>query len=269
MVSVGNQLLQVNNTVLNQANGSRPSVGVAVLVLEIDLLGAQAHEWDVHLVFADSDNENLAAELHTPDRRTDTTLHTGTLERQTRAQRIRTSSLAVVHGVDDSVRRLFGRVALLDLVGANAWCQRLGELQSPLVNVGNNDRSRSGSACAEHTDKTNGTSASDQQGISKTKATTFDGRKGNTERFQHSTILIAHVSDLVTPDSGVVDIATEETVHRRGRKEGDIFATVVSSRQAGFAGIADNVRLDRNTVADLEVGNIGGYSDDLTSGLVA
>lgn len=73
----------------------------------------------------------------------------------------------------------------------------------------------------------------------------------------------------MAPDGRVVDITAQETVDGRSRQERNVFATVVSSSETGFAGIADDVRLDSDTVADLEMGNIGGYSDDLASRFVA
>lgn len=269
MVAVGDKLPEVDDTVLDQTNGSGPGVGVAVLVLEIDLLGTQAHKRDVHLILAHSDHEDLTAELYTPDGGGDAAFYACTLDRQVRSQGVRTSSLTVVHRVDDPLGCLLGCEALLDLVRANLRRQRLGELQSPLVDIGDNDRSRARSASAEQTNQTNGTGTSDQQRVTQAKSTALDRSQGNTERFQKRTVLIAHISNLVTPDGGVVDIATQQTVDRRGRQEGNVLATVITARQAGFAGIADDVGFDGNTVAGLEMGDIGGDCDNLTGRFVA
>lgn len=73
----------------------------------------------------------------------------------------------------------------------------------------------------------------------------------------------------MAPDGRVVDIATQETVDGRGGQEGDVFATVVPAGQTGFAGIADDVGLDGNAVADFEMGDIGGHGNDLACRFVA
>lgn len=57
------QPLHIQHAALHEADGARPGVGVAVLELEVDFLGAEAHERDLHLWLADADDEDFAAEL--------------------------------------------------------------------------------------------------------------------------------------------------------------------------------------------------------------
>lgn len=57
------QPLHVKHAALHEADGARPGVGVAVLELEVDFLGAKTHEWDLHVWLANADNEDFAAEF--------------------------------------------------------------------------------------------------------------------------------------------------------------------------------------------------------------
>lgn len=57
------QPLHIEHAALHEADGARPGVGIAVLELEVDFLGAEAHERDLHVRLADADDEDFAAEL--------------------------------------------------------------------------------------------------------------------------------------------------------------------------------------------------------------
>lgn len=57
------QPLHVEHAALHEANGAWPGVGVAVLELEVNFLGTEAHERDLHVWFADADDEDFAAEF--------------------------------------------------------------------------------------------------------------------------------------------------------------------------------------------------------------
>lgn len=72
----------------------------------------------------------------------------------------------------------------------------------------------------------------------------------------------------MAPDGGVVDVAAEQTIDGRGGQEENIFTAIVSSGQAGFAGIADDVGFDSNAVAWLEGLHVGSYSNNLAGGFV-
>lgn len=60
---MGNQVLHVDDAALDESDGSRPGVGIAVLELKVDLLGAETHEGDLHVGLADTDDEDFAAEF--------------------------------------------------------------------------------------------------------------------------------------------------------------------------------------------------------------
>lgn len=60
---MGDQTFHVEDAALDETDGPRPGVGVAVLELEVDFLGAEAHEGDLHVGLAHADDEDFAAEL--------------------------------------------------------------------------------------------------------------------------------------------------------------------------------------------------------------
>ncbi len=61
--SMRHQPFHVEHSALHEANCARPGVGVAVLKLEVDFLGAETHEWDLHVWLADADDEDFAAKF--------------------------------------------------------------------------------------------------------------------------------------------------------------------------------------------------------------
>lgn len=61
--SMGHQSLHINNSALDEANSAGPGIGVAVLELEIDFLGAKTHERDLYVGLSDANDEDFAAEF--------------------------------------------------------------------------------------------------------------------------------------------------------------------------------------------------------------
>lgn len=47
----------------------------------------------------------------------------------------------------------------------------------------------------------------------------------------------------------MIDISSQQAVERRRGEKLDVFTPVVAAREAGFAGVADDVRLDGYAVA--------------------
>ena len=80
----------------------------------------------------------------------------------------------------------------------------------------------------------------------------MDTCQSNTEGLKQRAVLEAHITNLVAPHGGVVDIAAEETGDGRSGAEEDRVAAVVATGQARLALAADDVGLDGNAVADLE-----------------
>lgn len=64
---MGDEVLHVDDAALDETDGARPGVGVAVLELQVDLLRAEAHEGELHVGFADADDEDFAAEFDRVD----------------------------------------------------------------------------------------------------------------------------------------------------------------------------------------------------------
>lgn len=57
----------------------------------------------------------------------------------------------------------------------------------------------------------------------------------------------------MAPNSGVVDISSEETRNRWGGEELDFLASVVPSGEARLAFVADDVRFDGYSISNLEI----------------
>lgn len=67
----------------------------------------------------------------------------------------------------------------------------------------------------------------------------------------------------MTPYGLMIDISPQQAMNGRRAQEIDIFASVVSSRQARLALMADDSRLYSNAIPNLEMGNgrVGGQND--------
>ena len=116
--AVRDELGHVDDAVLDQADGARPGVGLAVLELQVDLADAGAHELHVDLVAAHADDEHLAAELDCPDGRVNAALDAGALDRH--------GGLNAAEGADDRLGRVLGRRPL-HLVRDHRRTHLLGE----------------------------------------------------------------------------------------------------------------------------------------------
>ena len=242
--AVGDQSLKIHDTSLQQTDGSGPCIGVAVLELEVDLAGAEAHEGDLDFVLADANDEDLAAELDSLDGTCDGALNTGALESDGR--------LDATTELGDGFCEVFGGVAEVHLVGADRRAELLGELQTALIDVGNDDGLGTGGLDTGESDETNGTGTADQDGVTESDFCSLNTCQSNTEGLKERTVLEAHVTDLVAPHGGVVDIAAEEARDGRSGTEEDRVAAIVATGQARLALAADDVGLDGNAVADLE-----------------
>ena len=64
---MGHQSLHINDSALNKANSTGPGVGVAVLELEIDFLGAETHKRNLHVGLSDANDEDFATKLNGVD----------------------------------------------------------------------------------------------------------------------------------------------------------------------------------------------------------
>jgi hypothetical protein len=242
--TVGDQLLEVHDTSLQQTDGSGPCVGVAVLELEVDLAGAEAHEGDLDFVLADADDEDLAAELDGLDGTCDGALNTGALECD--------GGFDATAELGDDFCEVFGGVLEVDLVGANRRAELLGELQTALIDVCDDDGLGTGGLDAGKSDETNGASTADQDGVAESDLCSLYTCQSNTEGLKERAVLEAHIANLVAPHGGVVDIAAQEAGDGRSGAEEDRVTAVVATSQARLALAADDVGLNGNTVTDLE-----------------
>lgn len=258
--TVRHQPGEINEAILDQADGSGPRVAVTVLELEIDLAHTGAHEGNLDLVLAHANDEHLSAKLNGPDGSSDTALDTSALESH--------RGLDSAKALHDLLGRLLSRKAL-NLVGDDLGADLLGELQATIVNVGDDKRAGTGGPGAEHGDQTDGTGAADEDGVAQANAGSLETSKRNGKRLEHGTILVRHVTDLVAPHGRVVNVAAEKAGNGRCREEVDALASVVTASQTGLAGVADDLGLDGDPVADLDILDAGVDSNDLAGGLVA
>lgn len=243
---MSNQVAELNDTALDQPDGLGPCVAVAVLELEVDLACRQAHEGDLDLVLANANDEDLAAKLDGLNSAGDRGLDTCALKSVGR--------LNVVGKLENCAAEVVDRVAEFNLVCEDAGDKLAGELEAALIDVGDNEGSGTCSLCAEQCDETNGTSTANEHGVTEPDIRAVKSSKSNRERLEHSTILEGHaVGHLVAPHRRVLEVAAEQACDGRCGKEFDGRATVVAACQAGFALVADDVGLDCDTVANLEV----------------
>lgn len=225
------QTAQIQDATIHQANGARPRVGIPVLELEIDLLGAEPHERHLHVRLAHPDHKHLAPELDAVDGRVDGRLDAGALERHLRLH-------AAHHGADVFAKGL-GPHAPLDLVGAHARAELLRHVEPGLLDVGDDDGFGAGGGDAEERDEADGPGAADEDGVAEGDLRAGQAAERDRERFQQRPVFERHVADLVAPDGRVVDVAPEQARHGRGGEEAHVEAAVVAAGEAGFAVVAD------------------------------
>lgn len=258
--AVGDELGEVQDAALEQANGAGPGVAVAVLQLDVDLADTGAHKGNADLVLADANDEDLAAKLGGPDGGGDAALDAGALHGD--------GGLNAAKGVDNLLAGVLGGHAL-DLVGDDAGAQLLGEGEAALRDVGDDERAGTGRGAAEHGDEADGACAADEDGVAELDVGALHAGEGDGEGLEQGAVLVAHVANLVAPDGRVVDVAAQQAVDGRGGQEGDALAAVVASRQAGLAGVADDVGLDGDAVAHFQRGDGRVHGNDFAGRLVA
>ena len=251
---------QLDDPALDEPDGPGPRVGVAVLELEVDLLGAEAHKGEAHLRLPDADDEDLPAELDAVDRGVDGALDARALERDGR--------LDPAGERDDLRRGLLLADAALDLEGADAGHEVFREGEAAVVDVRDDDGFGARGGGAEEGDEADGPRAADEEGVAEPDARALDAREGDAEGLEQGAVLKGHVADLVAPDGRVVDVAAQEAVDGRGGEEAHVQAAVVAARQAGLARVADDVRLDGDAVAGLQVRDRRVRGQDDAGGLV-
>lgn len=130
----------------------RVLVGVAVLQLDVDLVGAQVHERERLEVLARTDDEHGRAKSARIARRLHTRLDARALERELEPRRETRRRFDL--GCD-----VFGLDAALDEDGLDAGDELLGKVEPGLGNVGNDDGGRACGVSGEETDKPDGSGA--------------------------------------------------------------------------------------------------------------
>ena len=154
---MSHQPIQIDDAALNEPDGARPGVGIAVLKLEVDFLGAEAHKGELHLGLADADDEDFPAELDAVDGRVDAGFDARAFERDGR--------LDPAGEVDDLLGRIFDANAPFDFEGADAGHEFLCKGESALVNVRHDDWFRARGSSAQERDEADGSGAADQERV--------------------------------------------------------------------------------------------------------
>jgi len=119
-----------------------------------------------------------------------------------------------------------------------------------LINVCDDDGFRTGCSTAEEAHKPNRSGATDQNRVTQSNLRSLHACQADTQRLEHSAILIAHVADFMTPRRGMVHVTAKKTIDGRRRHEAHLQAAIVPSIQTWFALIADRRRLNGHTIAD-------------------
>jgi hypothetical protein len=259
--SVSNQTLQINNPTAQQSNSPRPSVGVAVLELQIDLARAKTHERDLDFGPADADYEDFSTEFRRVDGTADGGLDAGALHYH--------GGLDAGGERDDLFGELFWGVGEVDFVRAHAGAELFCESEAALVDVGDNNGLGACGFHASESHQTDRASAADQHAVAQSDVCTLHACEGHAERLEQRAVFVGHVADLVAPDGRVVDVAAQQAGDGRRAAELDADAAVIFSCQAGLALAADDVGLDGDAVADAVSGDGGVFGDDYAGGLVA
>ena len=193
------QLIHIDHPILHQPNRLRPRIRIPILELQIDLLRAEAHERDLHLIAPNTDDEDFPAELDGPDRGCDRGLDARAFDREARG-------FAGEGGLDDGLRVLFGGEGGLDLVCLCAGHEGLCEFEAVGVDVGDDQGAGAGCLTAEESHETDGPRATDEDRVSEFEARAIEAGEGDGEWFEETAVLVAHVADLVAPRRLVFDV---------------------------------------------------------------
>lgn len=202
------QRAQIHHPALDQPDGTRPRIAVAVLELQVDFLGTEAHKGEGHVGLADADDEDLAAETDAVDRGRDGGFDAGALEGDGGAD--------VPRCAGDRGGGVLGRDGPFDFVGAHAGDECLGEGEAGGVDVGDDDGFGAGGGGAEEGDQADGAGAADEDRVPEADVGALGAGQGHGEGFQQRAVLEGHASDLVAPLRWVVDVAAEQAVHGGG-----------------------------------------------------
>lgn len=243
---MSNEFLEINDAALVQADGLGPGVAVAVLELEIYFAGAEAHKGDCDLVFANANDKDFAAELDGLDGAVDGAFDARAFHG--------VRGLDAVRQLEDGGLEVFGGVAEFHLVCEHAGDELLGEVETSLVNVGDDE---GGCACgltAEERDETDGACAADNDGVAETHICAVHAGEGYAEGLEHGAVFEGHaVGELVAPHGWVLEVAAQQTGDGGRREEEHALAAIVAAGKTGLAFAADDVGFDGYAVAGLEV----------------
>lgn len=242
------QLAQLDNAALDQPDRLGPRVAVAVLELQVHLPRRQAHEGDLDFVLADADDEDFPAELDGLDGACDAGFDACALEG--------VGGLDAVGECEDGGLKVGDGVAELDLVGEDAGHEFLGELEAAGVDVGDDEGRGARCLGAEEGDEADGAGAADEDGVAEADVCAVEACERHGEGLQHGAVFERHaVRHLMAPHGGVLEVAAQQARDRGCGEEFDGGAAVVAACEAGLALVADDVGLDGDAVAYLEVGD--------------
>lgn len=215
---------------MNAPNSFGPSLVVPVLKLDGDLVGATVHEGNGHLVLADADDEDAAAESGGVDGGVDGGFDAGALDGEGAPE------VGTAHGVLDAAGDGFRVLAAFDEDGVHRGHEVLGKGESTRGDVGNHEGTRPGRLRAEEGDETDGAGTADEEFVPESKARAFDAGEGDGEGFEHGTFLEGHaVRQAMEPFLWVEVVAREQAVVGRGGEEDDVGTGIVPARPTKVA----------------------------------
>ena len=202
---------QIHHPTLHQPNRTGPRIRIAILKLEVNLLRTQPHKRELHLRFADADDEHFPAELDAVDSGVDGGFDARAFEGD--------GGLDAVCQFYDLGRGFFFRDAALDFIRADAGDEFFCEGEAAFVDVRYDNGFGPRRRGAEEGNEANGPGATNEDRVTQFDARALDAGERDGEGFEQGAVLKGHGADLVAPDGRVVDVAAEEAVDGRGGEE--------------------------------------------------
>ncbi len=170
------QLMHINDAILDQPDGSRPRIGIAILELQVDFLRAETHKGDRHVGFAHADNEDFAAEFDAVDGVSHGGFDSGAFEGD--------GGFDAVGGFDDFIGALGGLEGRVDFVRFGSRAESGGVFQAAFVDVGDDNGTGAGCLAAKKSDEADGPCAADEDAVTEGYTGAFHAGEGDAEGFE-------------------------------------------------------------------------------------
>lgn len=257
------QRLQVNETCRDESDGLGVGVVVPVLESDVDLLGRHVRKGHVLEILAAPNDEHHSTEATRVNSRLDARLDASALENQL---------CLCAQCLFDLFCHLLGAELGVHLDRPNSGDEFLGELETGLVQVGDDDGRGTRSVRREQRDQPDRAGAADDDGVAEAQVGPVDAGQGDRQGLEKRALLERElVGQRVQPLLRVHVVPRQGAVVRRRREEDDLGAGVVPPVAAVVAARlhARDAALEGHAVAGLEFGDARADVDDDARALVA